>query len=615
MAQDGDREPVIGIDLGTTNSVVGVWDWASQTVKIVPTDEGERSVPSVVCFYKGDVLIGEAAKRKLTTQPTNSIYNSKRVIGRPFSKVRQLDVERWTFRVVSTGDSRPRYEVVIDDEEKLVSPEEIGALILAHLRRMAEKFIGKEVTKVVITVPAYFTEPQRRATRDAGVLAGLDVLRILPEPTAAAIAFGLDRKVLEPGREEGYVLVFDMGGGTFDVSLLRMDGKGSFCSEAVTGDFHLGGEDFDDLVLQWVIENAPGLTAADITPKIRQRLRRVCEEAKRELSSSTETVIDIEIAGKDIELELTRATFERLCAPLFANAMGEVQKALDLAHVTSEEVDHIVLVGGSTRIPTLQENLQRFFNGKRLSFGVNPDEAVAWGATALAAATVAGRKQTVGETFPMPMASSAGNSICLKDVHLASVTPITLGIGLTDGTMDVLIPRGTKIPTSRSAVYSTTFDGQKAVVVRIYEGENTERAEANHLLGKFMMPIPDPAPASVPQVRVTFEITADGLFMVTATDIKSRKEIKVKLENSNLSAEEKSQIVAAVGTERAHLRALISQSYGVASQAEDKALIALCTQTLEWLHSYPEASKTEMRSRHQQLTEALAVCQRNVSAF
>eukprot|EP01064_Diplonema_japonicum_P022850 TRINITY_DN3308_c0_g4_i2.p1 TRINITY_DN3308_c0_g4~~TRINITY_DN3308_c0_g4_i2.p1 ORF type:complete len:463 (+),score=99.79 TRINITY_DN3308_c0_g4_i2:36-1424(+) len=459
------HEPVLGIDLGTTNSCVGVWDWKQETVRIISTDEGDRTIPSIVCFNKGDVLVGAAAKRKLTSAPKTTIYNSKRVIGRPFGKLRQCDLDRWTFDVVSE-DGRPRYKVLVEGEEKLISPEEVGALVLAHLKELAEKTIGEEVTKVVVTVPAYFTEPQRRATRDAGLLAGLDVIRILPEPTAAALAFGLDRKapqVTEGG--EAFVLVFDMGGGTFDVSILALDGRGSFVTKAVTGDFHLGGEDFDDLLVEWAIAH-PMVKQhiSTVTPKFRQKLRKICEAAKRDLSNSDETCIEIEVCGEEAALELTRDTFNSLCSELFDNAMGEVLDALDLAGIGEADISNIVLVGGSTRIPRLQEMLKQKFTGKRLWCGMNPDEAVAWGATALAAATISGRKQTSGATAP---AQSAGAAIPLRNLTLTSITPITLGIELSDGTMDVLIPKGTKIPSSRSDDYTTAIASQRSVVIQV----------------------------------------------------------------------------------------------------------------------------------------------------
>ena len=409
-----DREPVIGIDLGTTNSCVGVWDWKAESVNIATTDQGNRTVPSVVCFHKGEVLVGDAAKRKLTSHPLNTIYTSKRVIGRAYSHIREEDIEGWTFDLICTEDNRPRYKVSVDGEQKLISPEEIGALILAHLKSVAEAFIGREVTRVVITVPAYFTEPQRRATRDAGLLAGLDVVRLLPEPTAAALAFGLDRKIHQEGAS--YVLVFDMGGGTFDVSVLELDGKGSFVTKAVTGDFHLGGEDFDDLILKWVLQNPAFPQGSSIPPKTRQKLRKLCEAAKRELSTGFEACIEFEYSGQEVQLDLTREMFEGLCQPLFDNAMVEVTAALSLAEIVQSDIDSIVLVGGSTRIPKIQDMLQGYFNGKELWRGVNPDEAVAWGATALAAAYASGRKQTTGATAPAQQSRAAvplRNLVCV----------------------------------------------------------------------------------------------------------------------------------------------------------------------------------------------------------
>ena len=392
------RELVVGIDLGTTYSCVGTWDWESDKVRILATEQGERTIPSVVCFHKGKVLVGESAKAKLTSHPQNTIYNSKRAIGRPYSRIRAEDVSKWTFQMEGTDDDRPRYRVQVDDEERLITPEEISALILANLKKVAEKALGHEVTKAVVTVPAYFTEPQRRATRDAGLLAGLDIIRLLPEPTAAALAFGLDRT----SKEKNYVLVFDMGGGTFDVSVLRLDGN-QFTALAVTGDFHLGGEDFDDTLLEWVMQHPDVSSVLETTPvtnKLRQKLRRACEEVKRELSSCEESLISVEIGGNDIEISIKRSEFEEMCSSLFDNAMMEVSEALELADIEKSAIDSIVLVGGSTRIPKLQQRLCEFFDGKKLWCGVNPDEAVAWGATALATASVMGSKQSMGTIAP-----------------------------------------------------------------------------------------------------------------------------------------------------------------------------------------------------------------------
>ena len=346
-------EPVIGIDLGTTFSCVAVWDWSNSHAEIVANEQGNRTMPSIVSHDKDDLLVGEAARNKLAINPENTICNAKRIIGRPFSQIRQEDFDSWPFKVVCLGsDDKPRYRVEYQGEERLVSPEEISAMVLHKLKEAAEHHLGVPVSKAVVTVPAYFTEPQKRATKDAALLAGLEVLGLLPEPTAAALAYGLDQKSLTDAQREKmavdgwYILVFDLGGGTLDVSVLRLDGRGSFVTKAITGDFHLGGEDFDNVIVNHIIsrfrKDNPGV---ELSRRSVRRLRTECEKVKRMLSDSMSAVVDMELQGIDIAYEIRREEFEELCEPLFQNLVVEIETALSLAKILRQDVDDIVLVG------------------------------------------------------------------------------------------------------------------------------------------------------------------------------------------------------------------------------------------------------------------------------